>query len=192
VQQSVLPNPTLPKGGGAIAPIGEKLVPNAQMGTASFTVPVFTSPGRGGFGPQLALSYDSGSGNGPYGMGWTLSIPSISRRTEKGLPLYDDARNSDTFILAGAEDLVPISTSPLGNEQVTRYRPRVESSFSRIERHVRNDGTSYWVVWSRDNRRSVYGYSAQAQLADRDRPQHVFRWLLEWTDDDRGNTGLRL
>ena len=30
------------------------------------TIPIATSPGRSGFGPQLSLSYDSGSGNGPF------------------------------------------------------------------------------------------------------------------------------
>ena len=39
------------------------------------TVPIATSPGRSGFGPQLALTYDSGSGNGPFGFGWSLSLP---------------------------------------------------------------------------------------------------------------------
>ena len=61
-----------------------------------------------GFGPQLALSYDSGTGNGPFGLGWSLSLPAITRRTDKGLPKYQDGDESDVFILSGAEDLVPV------------------------------------------------------------------------------------
>src|SRR2546429_4177104 len=72
------------------------------------TVPIATSPGRSGFGPQLSLSYDSGAGNGPFGLGWSLSLPSITRKTDKGLPRYRDADDSDVFILTGAEDLVPV------------------------------------------------------------------------------------
>jgi hypothetical protein len=49
------------------------------------TVPIATSPERSGFGPQLSLSYDSGAGNGPFGFGWNLSLPSITRKTDKGL-----------------------------------------------------------------------------------------------------------
>src|SRR3712207_9244992 len=75
------------------------------------TVPIATSPGRSGFGPDLSLSYDSGAGNGPFGFGWSLSLPSIARKTDKGLPLYDDARESDTFILSGSDDLVPVLTA---------------------------------------------------------------------------------
>src|SRR6266436_9031439 len=69
------------------------------------TVPIAVSHGRAGFGPQLSLSYDSGAGNGPFGLGWSLSLPSITRRTDKGLPEYRDAEESDVFILSGVEDL---------------------------------------------------------------------------------------
>ena len=102
------PSISLPKGGGAIRGIGEKFAANPVTGTGSMTVPIATSPGRSGFGPQLSLSYDSGAGNGPFGFGWSLSLPSITRKTDKGLPQYHDAEESDVFILSGAEDLVPV------------------------------------------------------------------------------------
>src|SRR5262245_35221391 len=96
-----------PKGGGAIRGIGEKFTANPVTGTAAFTLPIYSSPGREGFGPHLSLSYDSGAGNGAYGFGWQLPLPSITRKTDKGLPLYDDAGESDVYLLSGAEDLVP-------------------------------------------------------------------------------------
>src|SRR5881397_1493254 len=105
------PTLSLPKGGGAIRGMGEKFAANPVTGTGSMTVPIPTSPGRSGFGPQLSLSYDSGSGNGPFGFGWSLSLPSITRKTDKGLPQYRDAEESDVFILSGSEDLVPVLTT---------------------------------------------------------------------------------
>lgn len=102
------PKIELPKGGGAIRGIGEKFGANPVTGTGSMSVPIATSPGRSGFGPQLSLSYDSGAGNGPFGFGWSLSLPSITRKTDKGLPKYLDAEDSDVFILSGSEDLVPV------------------------------------------------------------------------------------
>jgi hypothetical protein len=99
---------TLPKGDGAIRGIGEKFAANPVTGTGSVSVPIATSPGRSGFGPQLALSYDSGAGNGPFGFDWSLSLPQITRKTDKGLPQYYGAEESDVFILSGAEDLVPV------------------------------------------------------------------------------------
>ncbi|WP_217646262.1 SpvB/TcaC N-terminal domain-containing protein [Halomonas korlensis] len=88
--------------------MGEKFAANPVTGSGLMSVPIATSPGRSGFGPELSLSYDSGAGNGPFGFGWTLSLPSITRKTDKGLPQYRDAEDSDVFILSGAEDLVPV------------------------------------------------------------------------------------
>ena len=135
-----------PKGGGAIRGIGEKFAANPVTGTGSMSVPIATSPGRSGFGPQLSLSYDSGAGNGPFSFGWSLSLPSITRKTDKGLPQYFDNEESDVFILAGAEDLVPILDASghrpppkqyivYGSQYLVReYRPRVEGLFALIER----------------------------------------------------------
>lgn len=41
-------------------------------------------------------------------MGWSLSLPSITHRTDKGIPQYHDNEESDIFILSGVEDLVPV------------------------------------------------------------------------------------
>src|SRR5215204_2315509 len=82
--QLTLPSISIPKGGGAIRGIGEKFGANPVTGTASISIPIFTSPGRSGFGPSLSLSYDSGSGNGSFGFGWNLALPSITRKTGKG------------------------------------------------------------------------------------------------------------
>jgi hypothetical protein len=105
---SPLPAIDLPKGGGAIRGMGEKFSANPVTGTGSTTVPIVVSSGRSGFGPQLNLSYDSGSGNGPFGWGWNLGQASIVRKTDRGLQLYEDSDESDVFIFAGPEDLVPV------------------------------------------------------------------------------------
>src|SRR5262245_6923008 len=81
---------SLPKGGGAIRGIGEKFAANPVSGGGVMTIPLPLSPGRANFGPNISLSYDSNSGNGPFGFGWNLSTPSISRKTDKGLPEYRD------------------------------------------------------------------------------------------------------
>jgi hypothetical protein len=204
---------SLPKGGGAIRGIGEKFAANPTTGTASISVPVATSPGRGGFGPELSLSYDSGSGNGAFGLGWTLSLPYIVRKTDKGLPQYDDANESDVFILSGAEDLVPaLQTDETGDwstensrariREVQRavggiaytirsYRPRLESAFARIERWTRqSDGDTHWRSISNDNILTLYGLTPDSRIADPEYPRRVFTWLISETRDDRGNAVL--
>src|SRR5687767_2092003 len=104
-QKQSAPSISLPKGGGAIRGIGEKFAANPVTGTGSMSVPIGASPGRSGFSPQLSLNYDSGAGNGPFGFGWALSLPQIARKTDKGLPQYQDALESDVYLLSGAEDL---------------------------------------------------------------------------------------
>src|SRR5882724_10911811 len=104
---------SLPKGGGALHGIGEKFSPDLHTGTGNFTVPIALPPGRNAFQPQLTLVYSTGNGNGPFGLGWSLSIPGVSRKTSRGIPRYRDERRPfaerDTFLLSGAEDLVPVA-----------------------------------------------------------------------------------
>src|SRR5438105_6452170 len=97
---------SLPQGGGAMHGIGEKFSPDLHTGTGNFTVPIALPPGRNGFQPQISLGYSTGSPNGSVGLGWALAVPGVARKTQKGVPRYDDAE--DTFLLSGAEDLVPV------------------------------------------------------------------------------------
>jgi RHS repeat-associated protein len=197
-----VPSISLPKGGGAIRGIGEKFTANPVTGTGSLSVPIATSPGRSGFGPQLSLSYDSGAGNGSFGFGWSLSLPAITRKTDKGLPQYRDAEESDVFILSGAEDLVPVLNEDSTRWSVTRtidgleyrihrYRPRIEGLFARIERWTRtSDGDVHWRSVSRDNVLTIYGKDANSRIADPDDPARIFSWLICETRDDKGNAVL--
>jgi hypothetical protein len=193
----------LPKAGGAITGLGEKFAANPLTGVPSLTVPIFTSPGRSGFGPQFALSYQPGSGNGPFGLEWALGVPSISRKTEKGLPRYDDVDDSDTFIMSSAQDLVPAlrqdssgnwareTLDPVGQYTVRRFRPRVEGLFARIERLQGSmPGDVFWRAVTKDNVTSIYGQSADWRIADPEDPSRIFKWLLEATYDDKGNVVL--
>src|SRR4051812_11331934 len=161
----------LPKGGGAIRGIGEKFAANPVTGTGSMSVPIATSPGRSGFGPQLSLSYNSGAGNGPHGFGWAHSLPSITRKTDKGLPRYRDSDQSDEFILSGAEDLVPVPRPADANDPpgytVQRYRPRIEGLFARIEQWTA-DGTGeiHWRSITRENVTTFYGKDNNSRIFD--------------------------
>lgn len=149
----VAPNVELPKGGGAIRGIGEKFAANPVTGTGTMSVPIAASSGRSGFGPELLLSYDSGAGNGPFGFGWSLNTPQIARTTDRGLPRYQDAEESDVFLLSGSEDLVPLlingkrhaDSASVPGYTIRRYRPRIEGLFARIERWTKDsDGATHW------------------------------------------------
>ena len=196
--QFTAPQINLPKGGGAICGIGEKLETNAATGTSSLTIPIPASPARSGFTPQLSLSYDSGAGNGVFGVGWSISAPSITRKTDKGLPRYGDFDETDVFILSGSEDLVPVLRWEDGrwrNEELERdghrvklYRPRIEGLFARIERWTRiADGDIHWRSFSTDNVLTLYGGTRESRICEPANERHVFSWLISSSFDDRGN-----
>ncbi|MGB7816858.1 MAG: SpvB/TcaC N-terminal domain-containing protein [Methylotenera sp.] len=196
-----VPSISLPKGGGAIHGMGEKFSANPVTGTGAMTVPIAISPGRAGFGPNLSLSYDSGTGNGIFGLGWNLGHASISRKTDKGLPRYVESE-PDVFLLSGAEDLVPLISSSSDEiksqelikfqnkeYQVYRYRPRIEGGFALIERWL-NKADSADCIWrtiSKDNITSWFGRSEQSRIFNPTNHSQIFQWLLDETHDDKGN-----
>jgi RHS repeat-associated protein len=196
------PSISLPKGGGAISGIGEKFSANPVTGTGSFSIPIAASAGRSGFGAQLSLAYDSGAGNGSFGLGWNLSLPTISRKTEKGLPHYLVGNEEDIFILSGAEDLVPVLNEQAENTRltfsrtinhqqynITRYRPRIEGLFALIEYWVNTDDASdsFWRSISKSNVTIWYGKSAQSRIVDPEDPSKIFSWLICQSHDAKGN-----
>jgi hypothetical protein len=175
----------LPQGGGALHGIGETFSPDLHTGTGNFTIPIALPSGRNGFQPQLNLVYSTGTGNGPFGLGWSLSIPGVSRKTSRGIPRYAGER--DTFLLSGAEDLVPVAGAP----GVTRYRPRTEGLFARIEHHT-GPGTNHWEVRSKDGLLSIYGtphsfLNDLAVIANPENRSEIFNWKLTETQDPFGN-----
>jgi RHS repeat-associated protein len=188
-----LPSPALPKGGGAVRGLGETFEVNGANGTFTASIPIPLSPARG-FEPQLALRYDSGAGNGPFGEGWNLAPGSVSRRTDKRLPRYHD----DDVFLAGGEDLIP-SAEPnggawtagardAGSHLVRCFRPRVEAAYDRVERWTRKaDGDVHWRIRHANGQVSVYGESPQARVSDPAVPDRVYQWLVERRYDERGN-----
>ncbi|HMQ35852.1 MAG TPA: SpvB/TcaC N-terminal domain-containing protein, partial [Chloroflexaceae bacterium] len=206
----------LPQGGGAMAGMGETFAPDLHTGTGNFTVPLALPPGRGGLQPALSLAYSTGGGNGPFGLGWGLGLPGVSRKTSGGVPRYNDRAGAlapgeprDVFILSGAEDLTPVALwapaparpgalTMIGgpgdaawpNAPVVQYRPRTEGLFARIFYH-RGEARPYWRVEGKDGLVSVYGAKPGATgpstIAPPDDPGRVFAWKLTETSDPFGN-----
>jgi RHS repeat-associated protein len=193
--KSSAPSIGLPKGGGALKGIDEKFSVNSVNGTAGLEIPLPFSPGRGGFSPSLSLSYNSGGGNSEFGLGFGLGLPSIQRRTDKQLPLYNDTAESDVFLLAGAEDLVPTlddNADPVimavSGYVIKQYRPRIEGLFARIE-YIKKAGSTggWWRVTTKDNMTTYYGLTAAGRISDPDDASRIFKWLPQIIVDYKGN-----
>lgn len=180
----------LPKGGGAIQGLGESFTPDLFTGTGNLSVPLALPSGRNGLQPQLTLSYSTGAGGGPFGIGWGLSVQGISRKTSKGIPTYNnDATDgkADIFMLSGSEDLVPVARMA----SRTEYRPRTEGTFARIVHH-HDVGNDYWEVTTKDGLVSIHGTPGRAGddpavIANPLNPFKVFHWSISETRDLFGN-----
>ena len=174
------------RGGGALRGTKGEFNCDAHTGSAKLSIPLPFTPDREGTVPPVSLSYDSGNGNGPFGLGWLLNSPRIERSTSRRLPLYMDSEDSDVFTLSGA-DLVCIAEEQRGTTKVRHYRQQSESSFTRIEFRKEADGATSFHVFGSDGSMSVYGDSSESRIEDPQCPGRVFAYLASRSEDALGN-----
>jgi RHS repeat-associated protein len=160
--------PSLPGAGGAVASLGETFTPDLSTGGGSFTVGFDLPNGPNDIGPRLQLRYDTGQGNGPFGLGFTLPLPRLVRSTAKRFPSYDDG---DALVLEGAGELV--RTGP------GTFRPEVDAGAWRAQA----DGAGF-RCHDRAGNAYLMGTTPAARLAQGGR---VFAWHLERIEDALGN-----
>jgi RHS repeat-associated protein len=163
----------LPNGAGSVASAGQTFQVRPYNGTGAYHVPIETHPGHAGLKMTLSLAYSTHAGSGIAGVGWSLDLASVERRTDKGLPTFDD--EIDRFTLQGDELL------PTGGGS---YRLRIDSRFARI-RHVRKDGDDFWVVTERDGGRVFYGLEPDHRVHDD--AGAIAAWRISKKQDANGN-----
>ena len=167
--------PSLPKG-GSLGGLGETFTPDLSTGTGTLAVPFDLPNGPNDIGPRLSLRYDTGGSNGPFGLGWSIPLPRISRSTTGGLPRYDD---SDTLVLEGSGPLVRTTGG---------LRPQVETGEWRIapDTGPSGDGLGF-VATDRAGTRFHLGTTAAARIPG---PGDVpLSWLLDRIEDNLGEDG---
>ena len=157
---------TLPNGGGAVQDMGSTFNADLNTGSGSFGLNIDTPAGANGVRPQLKLSYQTGSGNGVFGIGWSMGELCIARQCDKGLPTY--LPGDDHFLIPGVDDLVDMGAGT--------FRPRVDTTFFRIRRNGAG-----WEVTDTKGTVHILGSSAGAQVTDG--ASRTGRWLLETSMD---------
>lgn len=169
---------------------------DAATGAATLTIPTVAPPGRENDAlPNPQLTYNSLAGNGPFGIGWTVSLSGVSRKASKHVPYYTD---EDIFVLAGAEDLVPVSTDgPVPTRDgyfVRQYRPRIQlhAANMRVERWIScTDNTDqFWRTISGTGLVTLYGRTNASRISDpysEPSGPRLFSWLPSATYDMKGN-----
>lgn len=167
-------------GGASIATIGNSLGPVGTRGAASFELPLPVSNARH-LTPSLALQYNSQSGNGMFGIAMQLPIPSITRKTSKGVPHYGD---DDVMVGPDGVDMWPDldrqTSRKVGDRTfaVVRYYPRIESAFDIYELWMSAEELPFWRVQGSNGHLYCYGKSESSRVADPENPTHIAQWLL--------------
>ncbi|WNG15531.1 SpvB/TcaC N-terminal domain-containing protein [Cystobacter fuscus] len=165
----------------------------SSSGDAALNYPLEIPPGRLGVQPSFALGYNSARGNGWMGLGWDIGLSAIEAETRWGVPRYDTALETETYLFNGAQlsptahrsQPRPRSTGP------TVFHPRIEGSFQRIVRNGNSPSRYWWEVTDRKGTRYFYGgtpeTSRQSEACLMDDDGHVFRWALREIRDTHGN-----
>lgn len=182
------PSIAMPAGGGAVRPLGGSFERDQFTGTCSYSIPIAVTPARG-FEPQLMLRYDSSGGNGVWGVGFSMDVPSISVNTQQRIPQYN---GTDQYISSEMQGLVPVASRQVQWQgqtyTVTTYLQRVQTANAQIERwQSQADGSAFWKVVTSDNITHTYGTSDQSRIANPAQPTQVAEWLLDETSDAKGN-----
>ncbi len=110
----------LPEAGGGVSDVlgGAAFRADLFTGAGCLTVPLATPPGRNGMQPDLTLEYHTGNGDGPFGFGWQLSLPEVTRAARRSAGDATGPAGAAEFRLGGTE-LVPVAGGRPGRE---RYR----------------------------------------------------------------------
>lgn len=179
------PEISLPKGGGAIKGIGETFQPDSFSGTGSYSIPFALTNARE-LNPQISINYNSGSGNSPFGIGFSIGLEKITLRTELGIPKYD---GNDTYLLNGVE-LVPDlqKAEKKGGFTIQAYFPRIQKDFLLIRHYTKDDySESYWEVTNSENVTTFFGKTENARIFNPKIKREIFEWLVQETINAKGD-----
>ena len=144
-----------------------------NRGTTSLTYPLQMPPARNGMQPQIALSYSSDGGSGWLGEGWDIDVPAITVDTRWGVPRYDSANETETYLLNGqmlcftgsdGQMHVAHRGTPEAREVDRRFFTRQGGDFSKIVRKGSSPSDYYWEVTDTRGTKYVYGQSSNSRL----------------------------
>ena len=167
----------------------------ASGGESTYAIPLPVLPGRAGIEPSLSITYDSSAGEGPLGVGFTLSgLSTISRcprnvaQDDEIAPVRDD--ETDALCMDGKR-LVPVDEDPAQPGQAREYRTfpdtltRVTADFAEGDGWDADRGPKSLTAYTRSGLILEYGSMARGRVLAR---QGVVRsWLLTRMRDRSGN-----
>jgi hypothetical protein len=159
-----------------------------DTGSASYTIPISIVPGTAGLEPKLSLQYDSRSGNGLLGLGWSLAgLPAITRCgrtiTQDGAAGGVAFDANDRFCLDGQR---LIATSGTYGADQTEYRTERESFSKVVSYGTVGSGPSWFKVWTKAGLVMEFGNTVDSKIEAQGKTAARV-WALNKTSDTRGN-----
>lgn len=159
------------------------------LGGASYSIPIQVPEGIGGIQPNLSVVYNSQSGNGLLGWGWTLG--GLSAITRVGQTLYHDNNlkgvdfNNDRFSLDG-QRLMVVNGLPDGADGA-EYRTEIDQMAKIVSYSCDTTfGPAYFKVWYSNGNIAYYGSKRHSRIGLQQR-NDVCIWLLDSVVDRNGN-----
>lgn len=126
-------------------------------GAVTYNIPIEISPGRQGFQPQLAVTYNSLGGNGMMGVGW--NVGGLSTIVRAGKSIYYDGKSQgvaltkdDAFILDGTR-LIKIA------ETSTEIDYETEQGLVKVRAFLSGSVVRYFEVSYPNGNKGIFGYT---------------------------------
>lgn len=151
----------------------------SPAGAAAYSIPVAIPPGTNGVMPSVSLEYNSLSGAGIAGMGWSLSGLSVIARVPQnmyfdGLVRPVQLNADDRFALDGQRMLIKAGTYG-GNGSV--YGTEAESFAAVTIKDMLGSSPKWFEVVSKDGIRMQYGNTSDSRFMNEDNTSVIF-WML--------------
>ncbi|MGH8020788.1 MAG: SpvB/TcaC N-terminal domain-containing protein, partial [Opitutaceae bacterium] len=165
-----------------------------KNGAATYSIPLWLTPGTAGMEPKLSLNYSSQAGAGIAGFGW--SVGGISAITRGGQTLAVDGAitgvnysSSDRFYSDG-QRLVNVADANglLGfyGADGTEYRTEIESFTRFVSKGARGTGPDWFKAWTKAGLILEYGNTLDA-ARDAGTRQEALSWHVNRISDTVSN-----
>jgi RHS repeat-associated protein len=175
----------LPDGPAGAQGVESSAEASLATGALTLSLPLQLPDGAGGPAPDLTLRYNSSSGQGPFGLGWSLPQPRICRSLEAGTPVYGGADPlGDSFELLDVPGGGMLTLTESGDWML---RWETGALF-----RARPDDEQGWLVASPDGSTHRFGTEVTARLSSQaDAPfNETACWYLNRVEDVEGRSML--
>ncbi len=165
-------------------------------GAANYSIPIFVSPGTSGMAPELSFVYNSQTGDGYLGEGW--SIAGISAITRSSANNYYDGKNAPLKLTTGLnlpltiDGMRILKVADLGGGNF-EYRKEFDD-FTKIIAHTVSDPNGDYfdsfTAYTKSGLIYEYGHTTNSKQVVGSLPEHTktpLKWSVNKISDRLGN-----